>query len=506
LYYLPLTDIVQGVDWSANQLRLGLALKWSPVPGNDPIRRQERLEIIDTIRIEVAPVLAGYKRGTESATQEITESGDLIITTDIVHRTDSLFTALPVAEKKVVVEKPQKKKSALAATITASGLESDGRETQDIKIEVEEFTSVLMTPLLNYIFFEENSATLQPKYKQLDKNGIEKFREDKVNNPDRLTTYYQILNIIGKRMKINNDAMLTLTGCNADIGLEKGNGDVSKRRAEAVKSYLMDKWGIPESRIKVQQRNLPLKAANTQTPDGAQENRRVEFTSNNPAITAPVITNDTLRTVSPPSVRFRSQVITDNAISKWSLVAEQDSRTLKRFDGTGTVPKIMDWNIDEEKGTQPQTKSSLKYKLDVTDATDEHVDSENDIAVDQILISHKRAERIADKEIKRFSLILFDIRSTEITSANGSIIDLIKNEIKPNSKVTVTGYTDRLGDASTNKSLAEERAQNTATAIGIPSKQPNVVGKGNAATYNADVPEGRLYTRTVDVVVETPVK
>ncbi len=126
--------------------------------------------------------------------------------------------------------------------------------------------------------------------------------------------------------------------------------------------------------------------------------------------------------------------------------------------------------------------------------------------MEQTTIRRKRTERRGDKEINRYSLILFDVRSTEITPANKQVIDLIKQNITPNSTVKITGYTDRLGDSKANQTLAEGRAKATASALGIPENPLTITGKGNASTYNAEVPEGRLYTRTVDVVVETKVK
>ncbi len=508
LYSFGLTPVVSGLSWNSNSLRLGIALKYSPLPSKDPIQRIEKKQSIDTVRKEAVIASATFVRGVESTTSTTQESGDEILTTETTRRTDTLLIPQKaVAETpSVPTTIPTTKQVALSATVSASGVEADGTETATVKLEVEEFASVLMTPLLNYIFFDDNSATLPAKYKQLDEKGIERFREERVNNPNRLSTYYQILNIIGKRMRLNPDAIVTLVGCNSDIGAEKGNTALSKQRAEVVKEYIVNKWNVPESQFKIESRNLPLKSANSQTSDGVEENRRVEILSSNSAIIAPIITNDTLRTVSPPSVRFRSNVLHDNPLSKWSLTAEQDGRILKKFDGMGDVPKVLDWNIDEEKGTHPRSESGVNYTLNITDSENKTVTSSNVIPVEQTTIRRKRTERRGDKEINRYSLILFDVRSTEITPANQQVINLIKQNITGTSTVKITGYTDRTGDAKANQSLAEGRAKATASALGIPDNPLTITGKGNASTYNAETPEGRLYTRTVDVVVETQVK
>ena len=102
-------------------------------------------------------------------------------------------------------------------------------------------------------------------------------------------------------------------------------------------------------------------------------------------------------------------------------------------------------------------------------------------------------------------MILFDVRSSEINSDNARIINLIKSYIRPTSTVSVKGLTDRLGNAAQNQSLAEERAKSTAKALGISTNEQNVRGVGNANLYAPELPEGRLYTRTVEIIVETPI-
>ncbi len=492
LYYLPLVGIVKRMDWQVSQIRAGIALKWSPFPSKVKLKRTEQKKFIDTVQVQVADQLAGYRIGRQSSSMETLETEDELVNIETIRRTDTLRVAaetLPV--------------QSLAATVTASALEADGKEKPELKIEVEEFSSVLMTPLLNYIFFDENSDVIPSRYKLLDSKGVERFREERINNPDRLVTYYHVLNIIGKRMRLNNTASITLIGCNADVGVEKSNVELSRRRAEAVKKYLVDVWLLSDSRIKIESRNQPAKAANTLTKDGAQENRRVEIYSSDPSITAALITADTFRTVTPRMIRFYTKVVHDNDIHDWRLSVTQDGVVLKRFDGSANVPNYIDWNIGDEIGAQPRTVSSINFKLSVHDTKNRAVSSEGTIAADQITLRLKNARQSIDREINRFSLILFDIRSPELSDQNVRIAETIKRYIKEQSVVQVTGYTDRLGDAAQNQALAMDRASHTAKALGLATDKVTIAGHGNATTYDAELPEGRMYTRTVDIVIET---
>lgn len=456
LYYLPFTEVVSGLEWRVSQVRLGASLKWSPSSTKQsPVREEKREPIV--VEAQVATTLD-------------------------VPRAPSL-----------------------SANVVATAILKDGNESPVFNIEIEEFSSVLMTPILNYIFFDENSAELPVRYVRLDERTRDQFREQEVNNPDRLVTYYNVLNIIGARMRKYADATISLVGCNADVGPERHNLTLSRSRAEAVRQYLVSVWGIQNHRITTEVRNLPYNAANTQDNDGAEENRRVEITSNTQAITAPLITNDTLRAATPPVLRFKTSVAHDNAIAHWSLRVEQSGKILKQLDGRGDIPTVLEWNIDVEKRTHPTSVSEMTYTLSVSDSSGNAVESASSLPVTQVTIQRKKVERIADKEIQRFSLILFDVRSAEISRSNENVIDIIKPYIKPNSTVRVTGYTDRLGDALQNQSLAEQRAISTAKKLGVVTTKEQVEGRGNSTRFNPDLPEGRLYTRTVDIVIETKV-
>jgi outer membrane protein OmpA-like peptidoglycan-associated protein len=494
-YLLPLSNIVQGIDWKISQLRFGASLTWYPVPKPDPVYREERQMIIDTVEQPGDKTIAEFILGKELKSENTVSTDLEVLTTITIRRTDTLRTA-----------KPAPVKPPFMATVTANAYYENNTETPIAKIDIEEFAPVLMTPLLPYIFFEQNDAVIPARYKILDASARQLFREESVNNSDKLFSYYYLLNIIGKRMQQNPDAILTITGCNADIAEEKGNIQLSQKRAEAVKQYLVDTWQIPEGRLKVEARNLPSKPGNSQNKAGAEENRRVEFTSNTLAITAPLITNDTLYTITPPSIRFRSKIIHENDIAEWKLQIRQENTILKTFNGTGNIPAVLSWDLQKEKAAQPRGNSSISYSLIATDVKGEKVETLNTLPVEQITIRKKRSERIADKEIQRFSLIPFDARVNEITPANKNIIALIKPYITPSSTIRIVGYADRLGDARQNQLLAEARAKNTASELGMNSNTAQISAEGNSDTYAPELPEGRMYTRIVDIVIETPVK
>lgn len=417
--------------------------------------------------------------------------------------------ASPPPPAKVPPPRPPVEKAKtplLTASIAASGINERGTEEAVVRTQVEEYISTSMRPLLPYVFFAPSSARLPDRYARLTVHDTGRFSIERLYGVETLPTYRHILNILGRRMQDLPKANITLTGCNADTDDEAGNTALSRDRAEAVRTYLVSVWGVDPARIRTVSRNLPERASGQATTDGGEENRRVEITSNTQSLLAPVITRDTLRKVTPPVIRFRTQVKSESSVSTWRITAAQHARTLREFAGSGAVPEMVDWEINREQDNVPREEHQLEYSLAVRDATGQSVTAIGAaIPVEQITLRKKRRERIADKEIDRYSLILFDINSSELKAGQKAILRNLRNNITLASTVFITGYTDRLGDGTSNLTLSEQRAQAVASEI----KAENMVVRGlgeDVLLHDNRTPEGRFYCRTVTLVVETPVR
>jgi outer membrane protein OmpA-like peptidoglycan-associated protein len=69
----------------------------------------------------------------------------------------------------------------------------------------------------------------------------------------------------------------------------------------------------------------------------------------------------------------------------------------------------------------------------------------------------------------------------------------------------VNGYTDKLGDEEINERISERRARSVARRLNIPGAKVEGLGESELL-YDNDLPEGRYYCRTVQIIIETPVK
>jgi OmpA-OmpF porin, OOP family len=82
---------------------------------------------------------------------------------------------------------------------------------------------------------------------------------------------------IGQMLTEHPDLKLTIEGHTDDVGNAAANQDLSQRRAAAVNAYLVAKHGIDSSRLDSAGYGDKKPAAPNTTPEGRQQNRRVEL-------------------------------------------------------------------------------------------------------------------------------------------------------------------------------------------------------------------------------------
>ncbi len=459
LYSYGLADVAKNFTWDANSLRAGISLRWTPEMQEPVIREQVEPEMKDTV-IEI-----------KEETVEIT----------------------PVKEPVV--------------DVNAYSPDEPYRVMDNIKME--EFLTTNTLPMLNYVFFDENSAKIPPRYNILTPGEVSAFRSDSSIYGSAMDTYHNVLNIIGIRMAAGSSGKITVTGCNSGTGSEENNLALSRERAEAVKNYLVDVWGIAPSRINTTARGLPENPSNNIVEDGIAENRRVEIRSDVAALISPVVINDTSLIISPGSIIIRSDANNMVKVKEWSLQFMYNGNIIKEINGNGDFPKEI--NIQPKGlGLKDYDDGRILYVMTVTDSNDRQLRTPvKMIKLDRVTIKDKLKASTEDKHIDRYSLILFDFDKYQINEANRRIIDFIKSRLHDNSTVIVEGFTDYLGDENYNLQLSVNRAKAAAEALKSGSRDIPVTYEGfgeSKPLYDNSLPEGRFFNRTVNVIVETPIE
>ena len=293
----------------------------------------------------------------------------------------------------------------------------------------------------------------------------------------------------------------TLVGCAAGGGSELGDTALARRRAMEVEGYLRDVWGIEPERMRIVARDLPAKPSDAGDRDGLAENRRVEIEADDPAILAPVVTDDTLRLADPPLIRF-APVTRGAGLAWWRLTVAEPGRVLEESGGEGSAPGRIEWRPSDDDGNMPGASGLITYVLDVRDSAGRSSIVSGIIPVELVSIGRKRSEGRADREIDRYGMILFDFDRSDLSDANRAIAAGIRARIAPGSRVTIEGSTDRTGDEAHNRRLSASRASAVARALGLDRVVTR--GLGESSAHDNDLPEGRFYCRTVTVVAESP--
>lgn len=104
-------------------------------------------------------------------------------------------------------------------------------------------------------------------------------------------------------------------------------------------------------------------------------------------------------------------------------------------------------------------------------------------------------------------MILFDYDKADIKGVNRTIVDEIRGKIEPNSKVTIIGYADRTGEPTYNRELAARRTAEVQRLLRVNPENLTIKNIGSdILLYDNNTPQGRSYCRTVQIIVETPVK
>jgi len=496
-YFLGLSNLVNDdmVDkWKVNSLRSGIALKYTPQAKTKIQEQFERIKLIDTISIQTEGIeIAEIRQGTSFSHQQTQTIDNVKLTTETIKRTDTLLVP---------------KQYNISADITIVSLTEDGSEEENKSLIVEDYSFNRLDPLLNYIFFDEMSYSLPHRYNLITLAEAVQFHLDSLYQSSTMELYYNMINIIGKRLQLYPNSKITLIGTNSDTDEEKNNNSLSRNRAETVKNYLTSIWQIHSNRITIQSRNLPEKPSTPITDNEKKsENRRVEIVSDDYRIIEPLFIQNIERRTDPKSIRFKISASADNKISSWEIGLNQLTNTQgMTISGIGNPPSFYDVNFENDTELIPYLTEPLIYRIKIIDEKGLAFQSqEKKLPVQIVTIDEQIASDVEYYEVEKFSLILFDFDKSDITGNNLKIMEFIKGRIKPGSLVEIKGYTDRTGEETYNRRLSRQRADAALRALGVRNATSIGLGKSELL-YDNDLPEGRFYCRTVDVFVKTPIK
>lgn len=98
-----------------------------------------------------------------------------------------------------------------------------------------------------------------------------------VNSDVIKKTSYEIVNQFGEALKTNPALKIKITGHTDSDGNAASNIELSKKRAAAVKQYIIANYAIADARMQTDGKGASQPVASNGSPEGKAKNRRVEF-------------------------------------------------------------------------------------------------------------------------------------------------------------------------------------------------------------------------------------
>lgn len=401
--------------------------------------------------------------------------------------------------------KPAARNGISASMEKIVAFDPDGKEYPVSVVNVEDVRYNEMFPLVPYVFCAENQT--QPDT-TLQRTNISTEQGEFIPESlplDAVEVNRNLLNIIGTRMQKYPQASLTITGT-TDGKTEAKARELARQRADFAKDYLVKRFNISADRITTNTTATPAKSSSNLDPDGIAENRRIEFSSNVPDVLAPVvITADNQRVATPDVIAFHPKVESEDSLKSWSLRISQAGRPLRDLNGKGR-PMAISWAIRPNELSAAQVP--VDYEFYAADADGDTAVVSGSLPVEYVSSVRKRTENLPDRTVDKYSLILFDFDKATLNEDNARILEqMVLPSIKSNSRVSIIGYTDRIGNDEYNRKLSKERAETVKTFLSSKAKDAKYTSSGvgeSSQIFSNDLPIGRQLSRTVQVIVETP--
>ena len=369
-------------------------------------------------------------------------------------------------------------------------------------------------PLLNYVFFDQCSDVIPDRYILFDSPEEAEIFTDTTILGGTLDKYYHLLNIYGYRLRNNPDVKITIVGTNDGLTTcEKNNNKLSQTRAQKVYDYLKNIWLISESRMKLEHVGLPKVPTSTRVDSiGVEENRRVEILCDNWEVVKPVFDIGSVTEPQPRNMTWSMKNgIEDALVAKRRIEIKRNDQVWRTITDIGTIDESKEWNWQNTARQYPQDEIAFTGQLVITTQSGAECMSDPvNIPVLQVTQSRLRTEGTMDTTREIYNLILFPFDRFDPGERNERIMrDYVYSRCRPSSKIEVIGHTDIVGMYDHNMKLSNNRANSVKQGINKETKstynQLNSKGVGEEdPLYTNELPEGRFYNRTVQVIVRTP--
>lgn len=370
-------------------------------------------------------------------------------------------------------------------------------------------------PLRNSVFFNMGSSDIPSRYVQLGKNESTNFKEAELQEQQpanlnngraarQLNVYYNILNIMGDRMRNNPNSSILLTGASDK------NPTEGRLMAENIKQYLVNNYDIDPSRITTDGRDKPV--IPSEQPGGTKQldllregDRRVDITSTSSAMLLEV-GGETSPFLKPVQIKTYQEDPLDTHVIFTNKGATEllNSWRVELKDEAGVVQNYGPYYLDQSSVSGKSilgNNASKNYQVTMFGTT-----KSGEIIQKESSVSVAKSESLKQEGLRYSILFDFD-KSDAIAAYEKFLTDVVAPLIQDNGIAIIHGHTDIIGEEKYNHQLSHDRAVSTQVIL---ERATNRLGRRNVKFevygFGADVsnapfenkyPEERFYNRTV---------
>ncbi|MBL7988727.1 MAG: OmpA family protein [Chlorobi bacterium] len=494
-------NMAQGQQLTANQFGFGPLIR---VAADFPFAKRMRLQ----------PELAARAQLT-SGVQEmgwygISGAAGLSLLFDLSPAPDTSATPTQIPTPPPPDTTQPKRAPTLQASLKMSGMDEAGKPSPQAWINVREIIQRTTTPFLASIFFDSAETELPQRYPQLAKAEADTFTIALLVGKGPLELHQQGLNLLGLRMRNDPTSRLVLLASaapNEPVG-------IGQERAKKIREYLASVWDVSPRRVEL--RAAPATTSSPMDParDQQAELRKVTFASTTPLLTASLTTEQLVRDFNPPRINLSPTWDAEAGLLRWEIRMMQGDHTVANFssdDSTAESSKNFAWQIQDQR--IDSTLGNITAQLTVVDSAGQSV-----TVRDSILLKMRRdtsvieTSRVQQGKLERITQMLvgFDYRAAQGNNDHQRLIRELSERVAPGAEITITGYTDRIGDDRANQQLSRERAEYVAGLLrqllaqrGIGDATITTIAAGaETSRFPNYLPEGRILSRGTVIVVE----
>lgn len=389
--------------------------------------------------------------------------------------------------------------------------------TQTTFITAEEFAMSDVIPLAPCIVFEPNSGDLPPDLKRYAPEKTSEFSPQQLR-PDPKRIYAETLNILGKRMQERPASRITLRA------LESVSPALARQRFESIGAYLQKVWNIDAKRLTFQQTIVETESSWRQflRLTGEDAVRCVGISSNDEQLLVPVRIAGVNVLAKPRALNLALDMRPRSILRSWSfaLTAENDALeedaleknasattrdTIFRIGGA-TLPFSAVVPIEPSRWSF--LPEELHAELQGVDSLGRIGKQMMTITVYKLPLQQKRAQKIPDKIIDRYRVLLpqSDNGNIELTPEDKALIKEIGGILATAPGATITITPNTFGDkAAINhgerfaRAASDEIKRQTPTLL-TQSIQIEPTGEISAP----ETPQERMMQRALVITIERP--